>query len=359
MSAIYTQSKIFHFHRKLDDLEAGRVTPPVHVRLKPTNRCNHRCFYCCYRSENLFLSERMNEQDEIPAVKLDEIAGDFVRMGVRAVTFSGGGEPLLHPRVPAVAEHLAEAGVKIALLTNGSRLFGAAAGMLAARAAWVRVSIDAVRRSDYARARGVAESEFDRVCRNLADFAGRRGRTCVLGVNFIVTRENSRDVAEFLALARELGVGQAKLSAAVVGTTPAEQGRYLRPFYRRVKEQIGEARARLEGPGFAIVDKVHRPDAGGEGFVQDYPHCPFAQCLTVIAADQCIYTCQDKAYTAAGLLGSIRRRSFARLWAGAAARRRLAALDPSAECRHHCVAQAKNRMLLDYLAADPGHLDFV
>jgi hypothetical protein len=72
-----------------------------------------------------------------------------------------------------------------------------------------------------------------------------------------------------------------------------------------------------------------------------------------------VYTCQDKAYTNSGLLGSIRERSFAEFWAGDDLRQALLRLNPSCDCRHHCVAHAKNLMLLDYLQADRDHLDFV
>ena len=93
MQYVYSPLKMLHFHEKLRDLARGEVTPPVHVRLKPINACNHRCFYCCYRSENLFLSQRMREKDMIPREKMAEIVSDLAACGVKAVTFSGGGEP--------------------------------------------------------------------------------------------------------------------------------------------------------------------------------------------------------------------------------------------------------------------------
>jgi len=35
------------------------------------------------------------------------------------------------------------------------------------------------------------------------------------------------------------------------------------------------------------------------------------------------------------------------------------ALTPSAVCSHHCVAESKNQLLLDYLDSDPAHRPFV
>jgi len=99
MENVYSQSKIFHFNEKMTDLKADKITPPVHVRLKPINACNHRCFYCCYRNEELYLGQKMNEKDMIPREKMREIVKDLSASGVKAVTFTGGGEPLIYPYI--------------------------------------------------------------------------------------------------------------------------------------------------------------------------------------------------------------------------------------------------------------------
>ncbi|MCE5279542.1 MAG: radical SAM protein [Planctomycetaceae bacterium] len=359
MSQVYSNAKIFHFHQKLSAMQAGRLTAPLHVRLKPTNRCNHRCNYCCYRSEALLLSELMRVQDEIPRDKMLEIAADLSGMGVRAVTFTGGGEPLVYPHIVEAIEQLTAGGVKVAMLTNGALLAGKAADLLARRAVWVRVSMDAADAGTYAASRGVGAGEFDRVCGNIADFCRIDGRTCTIGLNLIVTSENNRQVLDFLRMAKGLGVEHVKVSCAVISTQPHENAHYQEPFFESVKAQIALGQAELAGDGFEVIDKFHRPDSRQESFARSYTSCPFAQCLTVIAADLNLYTCQDKAYSAAGLLGSIRDQSFRQAWSSEGLRRKLAAINPSVHCRHHCVAEGKNLALLDYFGADPEHLDFV
>ena len=90
MQNVYSHLKPFYFHEKLDSLKNRTITPPLHIRLKPINACNHRCFYCCYRHDSLFLGENMNEKDMIPEPKINEIATDMIKCGVKAVTFTGG-----------------------------------------------------------------------------------------------------------------------------------------------------------------------------------------------------------------------------------------------------------------------------
>ena len=359
MARQYSDTKIFHFHEKLTDMAAGRLSAPIHVRLKPTNRCNHRCGYCCYRNPDLYLSERMNERDEIPQEKMREIVEDLVAMGVRAVTFTGGGEPLCYPHVVEAIEGLVDGGVKVAMLTNGGLLKGPAAEVLGGRATWLRVSMDAANGADYARARGVSDGEFDNVCDNIRRFAVDRSRRCVLGVNFIVTAENQGDTLQFLEMMKQLGVDHVKVSGVVVSTSPKGSAEYLMPFYESVKDQVARGAASLDDETFLVIDKFHLPDSTQEGFERHYTWCPFAQCLTVIAADLNVYTCQDKAYTTSGLLGSITDRRFKEAWFSDDLRQKLLDLNPSVQCRHHCVAHGKNLSLLDFLEADEDHLAFV
>lgn len=359
MKRLYTNSKIFHFPKHLDEVAGQRLPGPIHIRLKPTNRCNHRCSYCCYRNQNLYLSERLNEEDQIPKEKMRELVADFAAMGVKAVTFSGGGEPLSYPHIYETMVGLRAAQIKIATLTNGSLLAGRIAEFLAENAVWCRVSMDAGDAATYAAIRGVKVSEFARVCDNLRNFAAIPGRTCVLGINFIITAENYRGIYPFLALAREMGVDNVKLSGAVVSTNPRENGIYHAKIFPVAKEQIDRARVELATNNFSIIDKLYRPETESSIYDKDFHWCPMINFMAVIAADQQVYFCHDKAYTENGRIGSLVDTDFLSLWNSPETAARIKNLDPSRECRHHCADILKNQMLLDYFESDPEHLEFV
>ena len=127
--------KIFHFPEKLRSLprERGELLPPIHVRIKPTNICNHDCWFCAYSQEDFQLGETMVERDQIPFDKMMEIVDDLVEMKVEAVTFSGGGEPLVHPYLLQTVERLAEHGIRFdARLVTGTS-FGKESGRAGVR----------------------------------------------------------------------------------------------------------------------------------------------------------------------------------------------------------------------------------
>lgn len=351
---LYSSLKPFLYSERLAAIRDGRVPPPVHVRIKPTNVCNHACWFCAYRSDAVSLGSDMDARARIPRGKMFEIVDDLVAMGVAAVTFSGGGEPLIYPHIVETVERLAAGGVRIGALSNGSMLRGKVADAFARHATWIRVSIDGWDGPSYARSRKVDGEAFDKVLANLAAFAGR-GSACALGASVIVDEANAPHLHDLCRKLKASGVGHVKLAPCIVRDSGAANDAYHARLTPVVRAQIDRSR-RLEDGHCRIADHYH---ALGERFDRTDRCCPMAYLLTVIGADLSVYTCQDKAYTPGGALGSIRERGFREFWQSPENARALAAIDPSSTCRHHCVASAKNERLNEFLALDPGHAMFV
>jgi len=324
MAGLYSNLKFLQHGEHLESLRSGQLLAPVHIRIKPINRCNHACWYCAYRSDSLQLGNRMDLQDRIPEDKMAEIIDDIIAMQVKAVTFSGGGEPMLYKGLPAIVERLGRAKVKVASLTNGSNLQGDMADSFAEWGAWVRVSLDGWDDASYAAARSIAPGSFTRLIANMRAFA-RRNSACVLGVSFIIGRDNHAHIVEICRLLKQVGVNHVKLAGAVVANDAAANNLYHQDFRAAVSAQIAEAQG-MNDAHFTVVDHYHALD---ERFQKGYHSCPFLHYLTVIGADCAVYSCQDKAYTDVGRLGSIRDRSFREFWFSAENRLTLAQLDPS------------------------------
>ena len=356
MGRLYTKMKIFHFKDKLASLPRDQeaVLPPVHIRIKPTNVCNHNCTYCAYRASDLQLGKDMDVRASIPKEKILATIDDIIAMGVKAVTFSGGGEPFCYPHLAEVARKLADSPVQFASLTNGSRLCGEAAEIFAHHARWVRVSMDGWDSKSYAEYRKVSEGEFGKVVENMRSFKAMGGK-CYLGLSFIVDRKNAAHVYDFLSMMRDVGVDSVKVSPCITSNEGAENNLYHTPIFNQVKEDVARAISDLGGNDFQIYDSYHELD---EKFAKTYTWCPYLQILPVIGADCNVYSCQDKAYNLEeGAIGSIKEQGFADFWFSS--KEKFFSINPSRHCNHHCVANTKNNLILEYLEADPHHLGFV
>jgi len=355
MSSKYSSLKIFHYQDKLDSLvqEGGIVTPPIHIRIKPTNVCNHNCWYCAYKVDNLQLGQDMVERDYIPEDKMMEILEDCKEMGVKAITFSGGGEPFTYRFFLQTIKKLVVDNMAFASLTNGSKLKGEIAQLFAKNATWLRVSMDGWDDESYAKARDVKIGEFSKIVENMNAFTKIEDRKCNLGVSFIVDKTNHTKIYEFSKLMKSIGVDSIKISPCVVENDGALNNAYHKPFYDEAKALSQSVKDELEDDSFEVFDSYHLLE---ETFVKEYDWCPYSQILPVIGADLNVYPCQDKAYNLDnGLIGSIKEKSFKDFWLND--KDKFFKVNPSKHCNNHCVADAKNKMILDYL--DVEHLGFV
>ena len=84
---------------------------PVHVQINPTNRCPLNCSFCSCKN--------MDRTIEMPLADLIKISEKFIRLGARAFTITGGGDPLAYRQLPQYVRWLYGKGIKTALVTNG------------------------------------------------------------------------------------------------------------------------------------------------------------------------------------------------------------------------------------------------
>ena len=283
-----------------------------------------------------------------------EIIDDVISMGVRAVTFSGGGEPFIYPYLLKVVRRLFEARVKFSSLTNGSLLQGEVAEIFAQHGSWIRVSMDGWDDKSYSSYRGVPDGEFTKIMNNMRAFKKLNGK-CYLSVSLIVDKDNVTHVYAILRQLKEAGVNSVKISPCLVNDNAMDNNDYHRPFLPEVKRQVKKASEELVSGSFEIFDAYAVLD---EKFEKDYTWCPYLQILPIIGADLNIYACPDKAYNLRdGLVGSIKDQRFKDFWFSD--KNKFFKINPSKDCIHHCETNQKNRLVLEYLNADKEHLDFV
>ena len=344
----YSDLKIFGYPEKIRSFQEGRLTAPIYVRIKPTNRCNHGCRWCCYSDGTIRprdtgaddhlqskMHETMREHDEMPPEKAADLIDDLAAMGVKAVTFSGGGEPLLYSGICMLLERCLQLGLKYSAITNGHLLTGDR-GSLLSMASWVRVSIDYATPGQIERSRNIAASSFDRILANLRQFSKLAAlNACALGVNFIVTRENCDWLCAAAQQLKMAGVENVRFSPVYV----AGFREYHEPIRQHVEAQLALVQ-RLCDDRFS-VNSTYDIDSPSKQTSRPFKLCRYLETVPVVGADLNVYACHNTAYSEHGLLGSIKDRKFSEMWFAPETRVKMLALDPSRVCNHECANHSK------------------
>jgi MoaA/NifB/PqqE/SkfB family radical SAM enzyme len=372
MKGVYSNQKIAFHEEKLKSLAEGRITPPLYVRIKPTNKCNHRCFYCSYDPDfGYLLSEKKYILDEIPREKMMEILDDFKEMGVKAITYSGGGEPLVYPYIEEALQKNIDDGIDISIITNGQSLSGKKAELLA-KAKWVRISADSDTPEVFKASRRISEKAFYELENNLRNFAKMKNSDCEFGINFVVHEKNASHVLSSAKYFKSLGLNHIRFSPVFIPKgykdCPEGSNKYHAPFRESVMAQIKKAKE-LEDKNFTVYDFYETDFDSSLVCERKYPKCFMMQVTPVIAANSSVYFCHDKAYSDSGLLGSIKNRSFKDLWFSPEAKIIFDTFNPIKGCQHHCTADGRNlaiqEMILDinnlekYTPANDKHKNFI
>lgn len=350
----YSNLKIFAHMEELNAIMNEKRTAPIYIRIKPTNYCNHSCYYCSYADSALGLRDSVNRQDQIPWTKMQEIIQDMITMGVKAVTFSGGGEPLVYPHIVEAMEKILDGGIDLSIITNGQLLKGERAAVLS-KAKWVRISFDSSDARTYASIRNLKITAFDEVCDNIFQFAKRKSGQCELGINFVIHNENADQVYSMAQLVKSLGVNHIKYTARIT----KDLFEYHQKFRQNAIQQIHRAQEELEDSNFKIINKYESDFDSAMVFDRCYEHCYICRLVTVIAADSKVYFCHDKAYVREGVVGDLSKQSLKELWFSDEVIERYHNFNPKKECCHHCVYDDRNQLLNTFYQLNRNHINFI
>jgi MoaA/NifB/PqqE/SkfB family radical SAM enzyme len=361
MSGAYSDLKAAWHLDKIDELRHGAQIVPTHVQLILSDLCNQDCHFCSYRmssglSSEMFPDENGNRNPNrrIPMPKALEILDDCAMLGVKAIQFTGGGEPTVHPDHLLIFEYAQNIGLETALVTNGIIFRDGWEGILP-RMKWVRVSIDASSPDQYAAVRRVKPEFYATALGHVAQLAAEikhQKTDCLLGVGYVLTPENWADAYEGIRLIRETGAANVRLSAmfSTDGTKPYE------PIHAYIRAEIDKIKT-LERPGFAVIDMFGNRIADLVQHSPDYEFCGYQQFNMYIGGNLRVYRCCTTAYTHHGEVGDLTNQRFASWFYSQNKTRNYAWFD--ARTCEICQFNGKNRAINYLKDEQPQHVNFV
>lgn len=364
---VYSPFKAAHHAGKIAQLRSGEQIVPSFVEIMWSDLCNHNCHFCAYRMENYTSNKWFGEKDPltgivnnnpnrmIPYEKVIEIIDDLKDMGVKAIEVTGGGEPTVHPKHREMLSYALEKGFEIGLVTNGTLLRDGMDDIIS-QMKWVRVSVDAAKASTYARMREVPEAFFDKTIENIkkiVEAKKRRGSDLVVGVGFVVTRENYSEICHAVKLFSGIGVDNVRLSAMF----SKDNAGYFDGIFKEISDAAADAVREYSTPEFRVFNLVGDRLQDLEQENPDYEFCAFQQFQCIIGGDQNVYRCCNTAYNPVGYLGTIKDKRFKDFWLS---KEKMGKIEEfNAKSCERCMFNNKNRYINYLIEEDPPHVNFV
>lgn len=347
--------KLLRHAPKVEAMLRGEVVYPISVELDLSNVCNHGCPWCSFNG-----FRQANWQSfETPRVLslLDELA----EVGVQSITFTGGGEPLVHQHAEQIltkASQLFEWG----LVTNGRRLEGNLAALVAQHATFVRVSLDAGTTQTHQMLHATALPEYPKILGNMAHVVAlakdRPGKPLTVGASFCVFDVNYGEIGR--AAERVKKTGADYLEVRPVFPTEWRGGGFGNPLQghhlEAARRNLDTAKEKSDGDGFRVIGMIRRFEQVADTS-KPYAKCHIGPLTTVINADGHIYHCCIQRGMPAFVAGSVLEQSFKDVWWNAQHRAMVESIDV-AQCPP-CRYDGYNQIVEQAFQRDALHGNFI
>lgn len=272
--------------------------PPVTCEIDPTNKCNNKCIWCMYKD---FRTEHPTSiSDKI----MKGITNELGNIGCKAVTFTGGGEPLVNKDTMHNAfYYVTDNNMKVGLVTNGL-LVNQYISEIANNCTFIRFSVDASNKYTHGYLHGVDERYFERIMSSISILTEYNTD---VGMAFLVHPDNYNEVYDFCMLGHKLGVNYVEFRPVLMKGLKLDN-----KIVDSVINQINRAKE-IEDNNFRIFTRLGRFEeqlGKDKGFSQ----CLSTPLVMVLASNHEVYLCCQTRGNERWSIGNYQRDSLKKIW---------------------------------------------
>lgn len=347
---VYSPLKPVAWLDRIEKIREGELVPPTFIQLHPEGSCNHRCISCAYR-ESGWTEHGMKFHPGMRIPK--EIALDLPRQmsdeGIEAIELTGSGEPLLYPWITDLLRACDRYLEDIAIVTNGEKVTKHILECMSSLS-WIRFSIDAATPDTYRKIHRV--DAFEKVIDNLI-ITRDAFPDAVLGVSYIVLKENLGEIVQAARLFKKLGADNIRYTFEY-----APKFKLSEDELARADRRIQWAKREVEGRGFRIfggVDRVQYYTKPND----DFTFCGYQMFSWNVGADAKCYPCCIQIYHEGYDFGDLTKESLHDIIYGDRRRKYIEEFDVK-KC-WWCWMRTKNFIIETLLKPDRrlGHVRYV
>jgi MoaA/NifB/PqqE/SkfB family radical SAM enzyme len=344
----FAADKILHHLEVIQAWKDGKNPYAITTEIDPTNACNHKCPGCAGGTH------RGMGADNLSIKEMRSILKQVKELGGKAVTFTGGGEPLLNKGTGAAIDYASYLGLDIGLVTNGTRAKVSGIASIIASCTWIRVSLDAGSPEMHERTHG--SKDYYAILDNIDCLVAVKKKIksgCTIGVGYLtgVGTSDYEDMMNFVDTAIKLKVDYAQFRPYHVGGAKSDLAEFEKkldfaPFYRKSTQET------------AILCSQHKYDCINRGILSaQYGECFGHQFATVIEATGNMTICCHTRGMECFALGNIKLNTIKTIW-GSQQRQEAIANINLAACTPLCRADTFNCILWE-LSQKKEHVNFL
>lgn len=365
-----SDSKIFnpeakvlhHLDRVLKYFEDNTVDP-ISLEIDPSNACNHSCPFCIsghihlskYKGTEFFNRQMMSKEFLMKLVK------DLSKTDIKAISFTGGGEPTMNPHLKEAIKYLkANSNIDLGMFSNGTmlkrfNLFETITDCLT----WIRISMDAGNEKSYDNLRITNKNNnFATVLENVKELIKikkQRKSNLTIGVGFVVSQDNYKEVLEFAELFKEIEVDYCQYKPEIIQierNTSADKKEQIAPkFWADTVINLLNQASKILGNKFQcnsykvedlIVDN-------SKTYGREYKQCIGSQFQPCIGADGELYVCTNHRGHKNYSYGSLHEKSFSEIWSDVSKRKCIMSTIENKEnfsnCSQLCKPHESNKVI--------------
>jgi sulfatase maturation enzyme AslB (radical SAM superfamily) len=342
---IFNTNKILAHHETIGKIVSGEPCFPVMVSIDASSICNQKCTWCS--GTGYVNKTKMLLEDKI----FKRLPLELSYLGVKAVLFSGGGEPLLNDYVPSAAQDFASRGIEVGLITNGTMITKETAGILAETCKFIRVSIDAVNPDTYM-ASHKGSVELPQIVKSVEELVKNKKNGCQIGTSFIVNSQNYMEIRDFVHQYSEIGVDYVQFKPVVSKDNWLDR----KPLYDDIISNLEKCQWMYGTKDFRVLSDFKRFRQVRSAYTRLYSKCLGHNLIGQILATGRMCICCQMRPNPELHFSQLRFSSFESVWNGPERAEAIKRID--LEKCPTCKFEAYNQMLWT-MKHPPEHFNFL
>jgi MoaA/NifB/PqqE/SkfB family radical SAM enzyme len=348
----FVPNKILAHLPVLNSYVAHEKYAPIQVEIDLTNYCASACPWCAgyldrvaSKSTLFSVGDTPNERLSSSLLKVSKLLEELAEYGVKAVTWTGGGDPTHHRGLQQIIEFAGSLGLKQSLITHGMN----DVSHLIHDLEWVRFSIDAATEKGYEQQHGKPQ-HFFKVLENCSKAAGRKhreGLDVTVGVGFLTHENIEHEIVPFAKLWTNVPVDY-------IQYRPLEDSHGQKFANNTISARQLILDAKKEDARVVWSESKYQGIFDNQSGQTNQCHGIFFE--TAISADGYVYTCCHHKGNRKYAIGNLAQESFADIWSRHLTSQPFCVTD---DCPPFCRHYGTNKFIENDVLANRTHPDFI